>query len=855
MSSLPGVGACLVFVVFAGFLPADEPAKESGEEAKKVLEGHSYHGEAFNEGPRQKAYLMAGTGPMTGTGRVQFPVTTKDPMVQKLIEQGVGQLHGFWYFEAERSFRQAAALEPSCAMAYWGMAQANVENEKRAKGFIEESIERKDGITEREVLYIDSFKRFLDAGRKKRKERASRYVKDLEKIIYENPDDVEAKAFLVVQMWKNNRAGVPINSHVAVNALLGQIFEAEPMHPAHHYRIHLWDYERPEVALRSAVRCGQSAPSIAHMWHMPGHIFSRLKRYNDAAWQQEASARVDHAHMMRDRVLPDQIHNFAHNNEWLIRNLMFVGRVTDALDLAKNMIELPRHPKYNHLDRGGCSTSYGRRRLFEVLSRYELWEETIALAHTPYLEPTHKEEEQVKRLRALAVAYVRKGDIEKGIEQLFEIESRQRKLEEARDAAGKDASEREREKIEEGKIASVLEPSDTTLVAFVVENEEKKDDQKKKEDEKRRKAEEEEKKRVDKARNDARKPFDRRINRLEKAAQEVRGHLAVEAGKLADGVELLRKAGGVDTLYLARLEVLLHDEEVREAAKNPKKEEEKKDEAEKDGDEKKEKKPEKTRREKALEDARKHVERKPGEVKPLAGLVEVFWAAREKKEAAIAFEDLRQNSSVIDLEIGSPVFERLAAIAAELGLEKDWRIRKPTPDDVGDRPNLDTLGPFRWQPTASPDWTLVDFNGKSRSLADYRGKPVVVIFYLGYGCLHCVEQLHAFAPRADEFREAGIEMLAIGNDKKEDLTKAVENFSEFGFAFPLLADPKMDIFKAYRAYDDFEDQPLHGTFVIDGKGRILWQDVSYEPFMDPQFVFDEAHRLLGRPVPLRQRRL
>ncbi len=212
MSSLPGVGACLVFVVFAGFLPADEPAKESGEEAKKVLEGHSYHGEAFNEGPRQKAYLMAGTGPMNGTGRVQFPVTPNDPIVQKHKAQGVGQLHGFWYFEAERSFRQAAALEPSCAMAYWGMAQANVENEKRAKGFIEESIERKDGITEREVLYIDSFKRFLDAGRKKRKERASRYVKDLEKIIYENPDDVEAKAFLVVQMWKNNRAGVPINS-------------------------------------------------------------------------------------------------------------------------------------------------------------------------------------------------------------------------------------------------------------------------------------------------------------------------------------------------------------------------------------------------------------------------------------------------------------------------------------------------------------------------------------------------------------------------------------------------------------------------------------------------------------------
>ena len=64
---------------------------------------------------------------------------------------------------------------------------------------------------------------------------------------------------------------------------------------------------------------------------MPGHIYSRLKRYEDAVFQQEASARVDHAHMMRDRVLPDQIHNFAHNNEWLTRSLRHHGRVREAV--------------------------------------------------------------------------------------------------------------------------------------------------------------------------------------------------------------------------------------------------------------------------------------------------------------------------------------------------------------------------------------------------------------------------------------------------------------------------------------------------------------------------------------------
>src|SRR5690606_16606790 len=115
----------------------------------------------------------------------------------------------------------------------------------------------------------------------------------------------------------------------------------------------------------------------------------------DAVWQQEASARVDHEHMMRYGVLPDQIHNFAHNNEWLIRNLIYLGKIGDAIDLATNMIELPRHPKYNVLTKSGCSASYGRTRLFEVLSTFEMWDEMIAYCESEYLEPTEIDREQV----------------------------------------------------------------------------------------------------------------------------------------------------------------------------------------------------------------------------------------------------------------------------------------------------------------------------------------------------------------------------------------------------------------------------------------------------------------------------
>jgi peroxiredoxin len=62
--------------------------------------------------------------------------------------------------------------------------------------------------------------------------------------------------------------------------------------------------------------------------------------------------------------------------------------------------------------------------------------------------------------------------------------------------------------------------------------------------------------------------------------------------------------------------------------------------------------------------------------------------------------------------------------------------------------------------------------------------------------------------------------------------------------FTLLADPECKIFRQYNSYDDFEDQPLHGTFLIDTNGKVLWQDISADPFDDPVFLKKEALRLL-----------
>lgn len=725
-----------------GIVGAQQAATEDDQkdDEGKIAEGHSYHGHAFNEGPRQKAYLM------DNMGDVSFPVTTKSTEAQKFINQGVAQLHGFWFFESERSFRQAAMLDSDCAMAYWGMAMSNLKNYDRAQGFIAKAVEKKSLVTDRERRYIDATNEYFKS-EKDKKSRNQKYVKALEEIIFRYPDDIEAKAFLAVQMWYNNGEGLPITSYVAVDALLEQVFQVAPMHPAHHYRIHLWDNRRAENALDSAAKCGPSLPGVAHMWHMPGHIYSKLKRYEDAAWQQEASARIDHAHMQRDCVMPDQIHNFAHNNEWLVRNLNNVGRVDDAIALAKNMVSLPCHPKYNTLKKRG-SQKYGRERLFQTLSRFERWQDLIDLCNSQYLPPTENGQEQTNRLRYMGRACFRLGDIEGGNQILDQLNNQM-------------AAVNHRE--------SDLPPSPDLK---------------------------------DVPKQDP--GYDKRD--VEKAICEMEGLAAAASGNFKLAYEKLKKAGNIDTIFLCQIQC--KSGEVEDAIKK----------------------------------AKKHVNSKKKEVQPLAGLVELLWNNGKKGEAKVEFENLIEISSSIDMD--SPLFQRVDNIAKSLGYLGDWRKPAKLADDLGDRPDLDQIGPFRWSPPTAPDWQLADANNSPVGLKDYQGKPVVVVFYLGFGCLHCVEQLQALAPAAPDFDKAGIEIVAIGSDDLSGLKMALENY-EKQIPFPLLVDSELQTFKKYRAYDDFENQPLHGTFLIDANGQVRWQDISYEPFMDTEFLLNESQRLLS----------
>ena len=135
------------------------------------------------------------------------------------------------------------------------------------------------------------------------------------------------------------------------------------------------------------------------------------------------------------------------------------------------------------------------------------------------------------------------------------------------------------------------------------------------------------------------------------------------------------------------------------------------------------------------------------------------------------------------------------------------------------------------------------------ALEDFKGKPVLVIFYLGKGCSHCMEQLNEFAPSSEKFEKLGVQLVAVSTDTAAGLkeTFPAESLDVKQFPFPLVSDADLATFKAYRAYDDFEQMPLHGTFLIDAAGKVRWQDISFEPFTAVNFLLKEAERLLSLP--------
>lgn len=150
----------------------------------------------------------------------------------------------------------------------------------------------------------------------------------------------------------------------------------------------------------------------------------------------------------------------------------------------------------------------------------------------------------------------------------------------------------------------------------------------------------------------------------------------------------------------------------------------------------------------------------------------------------------------------------------------------------------------------APEFALRDVNGKEWTLAQtLKDGPVVLVFYYGYHCDHCVSQLFALNKDVEKFRELGVQVVAISADAPE-LTR--ERFKQYGaFHFPVLSDPGNKVAEKYETFTPSpkvgqEGDLLHGTFLIARTGKIVWANRGDVPFTENRTLLHEAARLEGR---------
>lgn len=216
------------------------------------------------------------------------------------------------------------------------------------------------------------------------------------------------------------------------------------------------------------------------------------------------------------------------------------------------------------------------------------------------------------------------------------------------------------------------------------------------------------------------------------------------------------------------------------------------------------------------------------------------------------------------LETWGPWAESLAEITASQGGAVEWSAlaawAMAAADRVAARRSMAALGlshehPAQWiarsgtqertdMPPAdaarsAPSWSLPKGQGGIQAFPSGGDRPVLLVFFLGFGCLHCVEQLRQLEPLAAEFEVLGIDVLTIGTDKVDGIRASLLDYAETNvspYPYPVMADPTGEVFKAYGCWDEFDDEALHGTFLIDPEGTIRFSDVSAEPFMRSQQV-------------------
>lgn len=315
--------------------------------AAMAMSGCSDQSEEISEAEPRIAPLLSGLDNQT------HPVSTHSPLAQRFFDQGLTLTYAFNHAEAVRSFRQAALIDPDCAMAYWGQALALGPN-LNATMTVEHGREAYDAIqlalvsraNEKEHAYINALaKRYSSDPYQDRKALDKAYADAMRNLAkrYPNDDDAQtlfAAALMNLRPWDYwQKDGKPYPETSEVVPTLETVLKRNPNHiGANHYYIHAVEATEPERAVPSAERLEAQITGAGHLVHMPAHIFMRVGRYADASDANMRAIAADEEYIAQCRaqgIYP--LAYYPHNIHFLWASSSMEGRSQMAIDAAQKV--------------------------------------------------------------------------------------------------------------------------------------------------------------------------------------------------------------------------------------------------------------------------------------------------------------------------------------------------------------------------------------------------------------------------------------------------------------------------------------------------------------------------------------
>jgi tetratricopeptide (TPR) repeat protein len=247
-----------------------------------------------------------------GLGTHRRKVTTTSPLAQRYFDQGLAFLYGFNYTEAARSFEAAAASDPHCAMAFWGIAIANGDSisdpaadEPLAQAAVQAVAKARDlaaggAPVERDLIDALSF-RYADPPPVDPKPLDRAYAEAMRKVWKTYPDDGDVGALTGQALMLLHRKGWWTQEgepQPGTEEVIHTLQTVLAKHPRHPYALHLFVHvveasPHPEMGDAAADLLRNMAPGLGHLTHMPTHIDIRRGRWQEAVVASEKAVAAD----------------------------------------------------------------------------------------------------------------------------------------------------------------------------------------------------------------------------------------------------------------------------------------------------------------------------------------------------------------------------------------------------------------------------------------------------------------------------------------------------------------------------------------------------------------------------------